>query len=353
MNKGERSEFYTFLRLISDGKLYAADANLNKIEGLHYPIIKIIKKSKKHKNPLFYEFKDNKVIILNSEDNSEIKQVPQEEFTINADKLLKIIKTSTSSFSIKEIEEFISEIGSPLTKEHSKSKRDITIVIHDINTGYEPEVGFSIKSRLGGKSTLFNANKDATNLVYTIRNFNELDSNQLESIKNLKAKKLGKKLNDYNCTIDFERVFDSCFESNLQMIDSNFPIILSEIIKLYYCSKLHMIKDLTAKVAEINPCKYKSNETFPFYEHKIKNFLTACALGMTSSIPWNGIFDVSGGYIIVKENGDILCYHIYNWNAFQDYLFNRTFIDTPSTGRHLFGSLEENSLKLNFQVRFK
>ncbi|RTK92254.1 MAG: HpaII family restriction endonuclease [Rickettsiales bacterium] len=29
MNKGEWSEFYTFLRLLADGKLYAADANLN------------------------------------------------------------------------------------------------------------------------------------------------------------------------------------------------------------------------------------------------------------------------------------------------------------------------------------
>ena len=105
-------------------------------------------------------------------------------------------------------------------------------------------------------------------------------------------------------------------------------------------------------MSEINPCNFKNNEKFLFYEHKIKGFLTACALGMTSKKPWNGSFDVSGGYVVVKENGDVLCYHIYNWNDFQEYLFNNTFIDTPSTSKHKFGKLEGDKLNLNFQVRF-
>ena len=33
-NKGEWSELYVFLKLLGDGVLYAADANLNKIEDL-------------------------------------------------------------------------------------------------------------------------------------------------------------------------------------------------------------------------------------------------------------------------------------------------------------------------------
>jgi hypothetical protein len=73
---------------------------------------------------------------------------------------------------------------------------------------------------------------------------------------------------------------------------------------------------------------------------------------MTSKKPWSGNFDVLGGYIIVKEDGEVLCYHIYNWNNFQDYLFNRTFIDTPSTERHKFGTLDGDKLNLNFQIRF-
>lgn len=34
---------------------------------------------------------------------------------------------------------------------------------------------------------------------------------------------------------------------------------------------------------------------------------------------WSGIYDATGGYLIVKENGDVLCYHIYNRNAFENY----------------------------------
>jgi len=63
-----------------------------------------------------------------------------------------------------------------------------------------------------------------------------------------------------------------------------------------------------------------------------------------------------GGYLIVKDNGDILCYHIYNKNEFEDYLLNNTKLDTASSSRHEFGKLfQENGkiyLKLNLQIRF-
>jgi type II restriction enzyme len=38
-NKGEWSEIYTLLKLLGDGKVYAGDQNLNKIQDLFYPII--------------------------------------------------------------------------------------------------------------------------------------------------------------------------------------------------------------------------------------------------------------------------------------------------------------------------
>ena len=41
-NKGEWSEIYVFLRLLEIGKLYAADADLNKIDDVFYNIINIL-----------------------------------------------------------------------------------------------------------------------------------------------------------------------------------------------------------------------------------------------------------------------------------------------------------------------
>lgn len=350
-NKGEWSEFYVFLRLLADGKLYTADADLNKIENIYYPILKIIRRSESYKKPLYYEIKNENIIIVDSKRNIPLKQVSSGEFSINADKLLKIIGASVSSFQVAAIQEFIAEIQNPLIKENAASKRDITVVIHDINTGYKPQVGFSIKSKMGGASTLFNANV-TNNFLYKIKGLEKLDQKVLEVLKDLTTKALLTELKANNCSIDFESVMSSCFQSNLQMIDSSFPLILAEILKLYYCGYSKKICDITKKIAEINPCSFKNNEVFSFYEYKIKMFLIACALGMTSAKAWNGSFDVSGGYIIVKKNGDVVCYHIYNWNAFQEYLFNNTYIDTPSTNRHKFGKLEGNKLNLNFQIRF-
>lgn len=42
-NKGEWSEFYTFLKVLDERKLFFADADLNKIEDKYYPVINIVR----------------------------------------------------------------------------------------------------------------------------------------------------------------------------------------------------------------------------------------------------------------------------------------------------------------------
>jgi len=48
------------------------------------------------------------------------------------------------------------------------------------------------------------------------------------------------------------------------------------------------------------------------------------------------------GSLIVKENGEVLCYHIYNRNQYEDYLFLNTKLETASSERHDFGKLYQN-----------
>ena len=43
-NKGEWSEVYVLFRLLADGKLYAADNNMQRNENIYFPILKIIRK---------------------------------------------------------------------------------------------------------------------------------------------------------------------------------------------------------------------------------------------------------------------------------------------------------------------
>lgn len=54
-NKGEWSEFYTFLKLLADGKIYAADKELNKNKELYYKVLKIFRGSKMGKISNIFE----------------------------------------------------------------------------------------------------------------------------------------------------------------------------------------------------------------------------------------------------------------------------------------------------------
>ena len=77
---------------------------------------------------------------------------------------------------------------------------------------------------------------------------------------------------------------------------------------------------------------------------------------MMPSKVWTGELDATGGYLVVKEDGEILCYHIYNRNEFEDYLLNNTKLETASSTRHEFGTVYKEGnkqyFKLNLQIRF-
>lgn len=77
---------------------------------------------------------------------------------------------------------------------------------------------------------------------------------------------------------------------------------------------------------------------------------------MMPSKVWGGVYDATGGYLVIKEDGEILCYHIYIRNQFEDYLFCNTKLETASSTRHEFGKVfSENGIfyfKLNLQIRF-
>lgn len=77
---------------------------------------------------------------------------------------------------------------------------------------------------------------------------------------------------------------------------------------------------------------------------------------MTPAKAWTGRYNATGGIIIVKEDGELVCYHIYNKNEFEDYLVKNTRFEQASTTRYNFGKLykekESILIKLNLQIRF-
>ena len=109
---------------------------------------------------------------------------------------------------------------------------------------------------------------------------------------------------------------------------------------------------------------------------KFKMFLTAClllltlfvfsgCLGETTRYEANDKenytvsvkYDANGGYLVVRKDGEVVCYHFYNRNDIEDYLYYNTRFERASRSRYGFGSLYRGDdgqvyIKLNLQIRF-
>ena len=353
-NKGEWSEIYTLLKVIADKQLFAGDSNLNKVENLIFPIIKVLRDETNGTFEFGYE---NDLVIIKN--NAEEIRISVNEFQIQAYFILtKLKEKTTSAFSIPEIEQFINSFNSHSIKAKSTVKSDIRIVIHDQRTGTNTELGFSIKSQLGGASTLLNAGK-TTNFIFKVDKLN-LPAKQIDKINSIdtrsKIKDRIEKIQELKGKLQFKNPESLVFENNLVLIDSGLPKIVSEILICFFTSNLSKISDLVSEISKTNPLGYNLNNNHPFYSYKIKRFLTDIALGMMPSKVWTGELDATGGYLVVKNDGEILCYHIYNRNEFEDYLFSNTKLETSSSTRHDFGIVYEQDgqlyFKLNLQIRF-
>lgn len=87
------------------------------------------------------------------------------------------------------------------------------------------------------------------------------------------------------------------------------------------------------------------------YIYKFKKFLCSCALGVKLAKAGDGLDEANGGYIIVKADGEILAYHIYNRNFFEQYLLDNMILERVFTSRHDYMYLYEDNgeiyIKLN------
>ena len=353
-NKGEWSEIYTLFKLLGDKNLQPGDKNINKLQNVIYPIIKILRSETN--GDFEYSVNDDFVFISGGE---EVLRIPIVEFNKQATLLFKHLKSNTDrTFSLLEIEEFMSSINCTSLKASSSSKTDITIVIHDQRTNQQSILGFSIKSQLGSPSTLLNAGK-TTNFIFKINN-SKITDNDIDGINNIKSRSKIidriKAITDKGGEFKFLETEKRVFSNNLVLIDSLLPQILAEIVLEFFSTKGSKLSELLSKVEERNPLNFDDSDNHAFYNYKIKRLLTDVALGMMPSKVWTGKYDATGGYLIVKADGDIVCYHIYNRNEFEDYLLNNTKLETASSSRHKFGFLykenDELFFKLNLQIRF-
>lgn len=359
-NKGEWSEVYTLLKLSGDGVVYAGDGELNKTQ-MYFPIDAIIRKEVLNKEPhdIIYDLKKNRIVRIGNQTELELNP---ESFKLKADELFNALSSASggSKLTFPEIETFLQSIACDELKAKSTDKADVKLIIHDLRIGRTQELGFSIKSKLGGSSTLFNASKDATNFLFKVEDMNDELMTEFNAINKDNCKHVFQSrfelLNRYGAKVIFDKVVSKVFNNNLLYQDTALPEIWGNMVLAFYSEPISRVSDLCERIKEMNPLNFDLESGMDFYTFKIKQFLVNTALGMTAGTPWNGKYMANGGYLVVKEDGDILCYHFYDKNDLEDYLFFNTKLETPSTTRHGFGTIFKDGanyfLKLNLQIRF-
>jgi len=352
-NKGEWSEIYAFCYLLSHGILRAADKDLNPTDE-YFPVLRIIREEGRGVTLNYYPANQEWDTIKVFHGDTLLKSIDKHELESISRVLLDRIPVGERAFTISEAEQFFDSIYIQKLKADSAHKQDIDIQIHDVHTGINPVCGFSIKSYLGSNPTLVNPGKN-TNFVYTVSGCNESIAAEVNAIAT-RTKIIDRLvyLSEAGCDIECtNEMMSAQFKENLEFVDSRMPEIISHVLLVAYRAGVKKLSKAVELIKKENPLGYSNPN---MYEYKMKKLLCACALGMTPERQWEGAEDANGGYIVVKRDGSVVCYHIYNRTDFEQYLYDYTCFDTPSTSRYEYMSVyEENGLyklKLNLQIRF-
>lgn len=254
-NKGEWSELYVLLKLLSTGELYAADEKLQKIKDVYYPILKIIRQEDENKHLEYVIVSEEQGIEIHW--NAEIiRSITQKEMAKRAAYLYeKIVEGGSRAFEIPGSDTIMNELACTKISAPSTDKTDITMQIHDINTGYEPICGFSIKSELGSAPTLLNAS-GATNFVYEVSGISDELAEQINAIDS-KTKILDRiQMITENGTMKYSHMKNKVFSGNLMLIDTYMEEIIAHLLLLYYQNQATDSDKLIRIIEEQNPLGY-------------------------------------------------------------------------------------------------
>ena len=355
-NKGEWSEFYAFLKILAQRKLFAADKNLDIIDDKYFVFHKIIREEKDQDTKIYDLSQSENRVFITDEGGRVLKEFDSRSLGEKTVRIFEKIKNEKlPSFSIPEAEKLMGELLCTKVKANNSQKADLVAVIFDRISKTSPMLGFSIKSMVGGASTLLNPGK-TTNFIFEINDFvgNIADVNKIKTRAQIRDRV--RYITEHGGKFNFIGVSNEQFSQNMKMIEIALPELIARMLLHFFSTGDRSLAELTAALSADTEMIKKFGLSPTIYEYKIKNFLDAVALGMVPSKAWNGFSQAHGGYIVVKENGDVVCYHLYNRDEFRSYLYENTKFDAPSTNRYGYGKLykKQNKLffNLNLQIRF-
>lgn len=333
-NLGEWSEVYVFLKLLITGEVDEVDSGLQLSERK----IQIARLLRDDSSGL-------KEFVTNQEYyESGGLVVSRTELKDAVDGLLKKLGTQSGSFELPDIQGILTRLGLSRIKASSKEKIDLKAVVQTPPSGTETELGYSIKSELGGSSTLLNA---SSHTIFSFRLPIGTDVKTYEGLTTVRQ--LVNRMTSDGLQIEHLGPRSSQLRENLAFFGDSLWLIISKAVLAYYSGQGNSLQDLVAKVSG-GASELRRNN------YQVGQFLKAIALGMTPGSAWQGDIDAYGGYLVVTKSGQVLALPTKNEDEFRKYLLEKSYLDTPSTTRHKFGRLYEQDqqvlLDLSLQVRF-
>lgn len=256
---------------------------------------------------------------------------------------------------------YVSKPKAPAVKALKKQfggKNDIFIEVRDGQTAIVSVMGFSIKSKFGQSPTLFNAGS-SSQFLYMLNGCDDIKMNEFNEISDSKGRgwsKCKKYLSEQGISMEFARTQNPTYGNNLFLVRESMCKILAWCVKdrLIDSSKDFEVKETVERMVSKNPLGVPNPEIY--YEKAMKDFLMAGFTGMTAAQKWDGKEQVNGGYIVVMDDGDVICYHSNDREAFRDYLYRNTHFEYVSSSKYCWSRITkidgEYYLPLNISVRF-
>lgn len=354
-NRGEWSEIYAIISLLLCPELSIGDSELEELTKELYNLKKIKIDDPNFTGIIEYTLdnQENVEVYYNNEFDSVISKI---ELSENKHKLYEAIATApigAGAFEIKGIEGVLKKLtrGKKI-KSKSFSKEDFEATVLDRYLGKNVALKYSIKSSLGSPATLLNSSQH-TNFLFSVENFDPSLINEVNSIDS--RTKLIDRVNfitSHGGKVKFEKIPNEALNYNLKMIDSNMPEYLANVLLQSYITGN---KDLLSLFLTSNQFDDEN-----FAKKKLGDFLEGISFGFFPSVKWDGIKQVNGGIVIVKNNGNIIILDlIYYRNEVIKYLMNETKLDSPSASRYhmleLYQLPADNKIyfTLNLQIRYK
>jgi len=353
-NKGEWTELFTFVKLISEQKVALADKSLNEKDDTFY----IKKTTTENLNLDFIPVDKNTIKSINTETKKEntidITKIITKDIL---DKLSEQIRMSKGTFEIKDFKIIQDSLGFTIVKGGRSSQKSDIVLDIEHKTFKKKNEGFGIKSYLGAKPTLLNASGN-TNFLFQVNGLalkNVKTINAISSYSKIKDRING--IKKHGGTLKYLKAEKDTMNYNLKMADSIMPQIIGYILVAFYEHRIRKISDIVNYLCnKTNILKELNIDDKQMLENKIKKFLVDALLGFFAGTKWNGEYE-SNGTIVVKTSGNLVAFHIIDIISLKDYLYESIKLDTPSSTRHKFGTIIQDTsknlfFKLNLQLRF-